>query len=114
MLHFDLQSQLIRIRSGRDFSNHFQSIMPKNELITDIYDGEIYKHFYENHSAEIHSGRVHSYTLCSDGIALCEKSRLCLTPTILSINEIPSSERFCIENIIIGGKNISYNLIILL
>lgn len=108
MLHFDLECQVKRILIGRDFSKHFKSIMPKNDLLSDIYDGSIYKQFYDEYSSEIHSGGVHSYTLCSDGIAMCEKSKLTLTPLILSINEIPSSERFCIENIIIGGSYTSY------
>lgn len=45
-----------------------------------------------------------SYTLNTDGLALCEKSKLTLTPVILVINKLPIEERFVIENVIIADN----------
>lgn len=104
MFHFDLLSQINRILCGKNRKQHFKSIRPKTDVINDIYDGDLYKNFYEYNSAYINEGTVHSYTFCSDGIALCSKSKLSLTPIILSVNEFPWYERFCIENVVIAGK----------
>lgn len=84
--------------------SHFSKIVPNASLLTDVYDGEIYKRFYSENAQEIKTGNVLSYTLNTDGLALCEKSKLTLTPVILAINELPIEERFVIENVIIAGN----------
>lgn len=98
---FDLEQQLKRILS-RDlsFSN---KIEPCTDVITVVYDSEIYKNVFREHEEEIRSGNVFTFSLNTDGISICEKSDLSITPIILAINELPLCERFCIENMCIAG-----------
>lgn len=95
--------QLKRIIGNTRHNTHFANISPKTELLDDVYDGDIYRAFYEENRNSIKTGNVFSYTLNTDGISVCEKSTLSITPIILAINELPLAERFCIENVAIAG-----------
>lgn len=100
-MSFKILPQLIRIFRGRLKEC---KIKPKPDILNDVYDGDIYSKFFESESEGIRLGTVKSYTMNTDGISLCEKSKLSLTPVILSINELPLAERFCIDNVVICGN----------
>jgi hypothetical protein len=99
----DIESQIrVVLQRNRDTSVSFSS------SYTDIYEGSIYNKFYHENEQEILNRTVFSLTLNSDSISLCSKSSKSIWPVIFVINELPAAERFCFENIIIGGKkNIS-------
>ena len=100
-MSFKLLPQLKRVFRGRPKKC---TINPKQDILNDVYDGDIYSNFFEKESEGIRLGSVMSYTMNTDGISLCEKSKLTLTPVILSVNELPLAERFCIDNVVICGK----------
>ena len=83
----------------RDFSENFYE---------DVTDGHLYQKFqktiHEMFSSNISTANVFSFTLNTDGISLCEKSKLSVWPVFLTINELDLSDRFFIENVIIAGK----------
>lgn len=98
---FDVEKQLKRILKDSNF--HPERIETHSDLLIDIYDGVIYQKFFNENSESIRSGFTFSFSLNADGIALCEKSELSITPVILTLNEIPIGQRFCIENVVIAG-----------
>ena len=104
MYVFDIKQQLKRILGDKRYAEHIKKIRPLNDIIKDVYDGKIYKEFFAKNSDDIQKGATFSYTLNADGIAMCNKSKLSLTPVILAINELPLGERFCIENVVIAGE----------
>lgn len=99
---FDVLEQIKRILKIQ--KSDASRISPKTDILTDVYDGDIYANFFQCESEGLKLGNVMSYTLNTDGIALCEKSRLSITPIILSLNELPLAERFNIQNVVIAGK----------
>jgi len=70
--------------------------------IEDVYDGELYKaHVRENHSD------FHDYCLSlmwyTDGISIFRSSHYEVWPLFVVINEVPFSQRFKKENVILAG-----------
>lgn len=101
----DIDKQLKRILKGRDLT-HSKLILIEShsDLLYDVYDGEIYRRFLNDNLESIRDGSTFSFSLNADGIALCEKSDLSITPIILVLNEIHIGERFCIENVVVAGN----------
>lgn len=108
--HFNITLQLNRVL--RDRLTLGANIKPKSDLYSDVYDGQIYKTFYQENLVSIQKGETFSLILNTDGVSLCEKSRLSITPIILSINEMPLTERYCIENVIIAGMIYSFKVLL--
>jgi hypothetical protein len=94
--------------------NQFQRIIKKNQAflfknndksgsinkLKDITDGQIYQTLLNDRKLSKNS---FTFLLNTDGIALCEKSKLGIWPVIFVINELPVQIRFCIQNVIIAG-----------
>jgi hypothetical protein len=81
----------------------------ENNKYIDIYDSNLYKRFAEseaNTSQMGHNEITYSFTINTDGISRCNKSKLQIWPVYLVLNELPLNVRFCIENIIVAGKEI--------
>ena len=71
-------------------------------FLKDVSDGSIYKQFQSQFTAEQFK-RVYSFTLNTDGVSLCEKSKLSIWPVYLALNEIEIYKRFDYENILVVG-----------
>jgi hypothetical protein len=72
----------------------------EEEIISDVYDGKIYKKY---RTSIQQSPNAYSLTINTDGVNLCDKSKLSIWPVYLVINELDSEERFYIYNTIIAG-----------
>lgn len=93
----DIERQIKRILvkfKEKDFQFNFN----KNSL-NDFKDANIYQQFHLKNPQN-----CFTFTLNTDGISLCKKSKLSIWPIILVINELPLSVRYCIENTIITGQ----------
>lgn len=97
----DIESQIRRIFSNNKFLGEN---MQMQDFIQDLYDGAIYKKFYNQKKNSFILKECFSFSLNADGIKVCDKSNLSIWPIILVINELPLKERYCIENCIIAGK----------
>lgn len=105
--HFDIESQIKRI-VNKNIINFNHASNSESSTISDIVDGSIYQEFL--HSAQgkcVLDGNGFTFSLNTDGANPSDKSSISLWPVFLVINEIPLEERYCIENIIIAGKNIN-------
>ena len=101
--NFDIVSQLKHILKSSDILS--ENINPSKEFISDIYDSKIYKQIYESDDGYLLKTRqAFTFSINSDGISICEKSKLGIWPIYLVINEIKPEYRYCIENVIIAGK----------
>jgi hypothetical protein len=70
----------------------------------DITDGQIYKNFMkEENKKNFKNSLIYSFKISTDGVALCEKSKLGIWPIYLVINEIPKEQRFFVENVVFAG-----------
>ena len=49
---------------------------------------------------------IYTFILNTDGISKCSKSQLTIWPIYLAISEIPEGERFCLENVVVGGLSV--------
>jgi hypothetical protein len=73
-----------------------------SDLITDIKDGKIYQDFKNTFRTDQFE-KVFSFLINTDGISICDKSKISIWPVYLVINELPKEERFHINNIIIAA-----------
>ena len=72
--------------------------------LNDIYDGKIYQGLLNGEDGESFKKReAFSFTINTDGISLCKKSKLTIWPVYLVVNELSIDKRFSIENTIIAG-----------
>ena len=99
--HFNIQSQ---VRSILKTYRSVERSCTQNDFLNDITDGDIYKKFM---SSKLQSNKQFTFLFNTDGISKCSKSNLTLWPVYLAINEIPAQERFCLENIVIGGLSVA-------
>ena len=113
--HISISEQVRRI-----YKKCFMSVLQNqnndksnNELnkLKDIKDGRIYKSVLKSQKMWFEANKALTFTLNTDGICLCEKSNLSVWPVYLVINELPIEKRFCIENVIVAGNYLHYNLI---
>ncbi|CAF1045397.1 unnamed protein product [Brachionus calyciflorus] len=79
-----------------------------SNLISEIYDGNIYKCFYEENHELLLNKRIFSLSINSDGISLSSSSDLQIWPVFLSINEIPLERRYCLENTIVASLIVTH------
>lgn len=77
-----------------------------NDDLTDIKDGRLYKQLLNQPNIKklIDNNAAYTFTLNTDGISFCEKSKLTMWPIYLVINEISIDKRYCIDNVIIAGN----------
>jgi hypothetical protein len=78
----------------------------ENELV-DVYDGRLYKELLASEDGESFKRKeAFCFLLNTDGISICDKSKITIWPIYLVINEIPIEERFCIKNVILAGLSV--------
>ena len=73
--------------------------------MTDSCDGEIYRNFINDEAKLNHHNRSFTFSIFTDGIPLCKKSKVTIWPFLVVCNEIPPEDRFCIENVLVPGKH---------
>lgn len=71
--------------------------------IVDIYDGQIYNRLKQEFENGFNCGSIFSLSINTDGISFANGTDLQVWPIYLIINEIPISDRFCYENMVIAG-----------
>ncbi|CAF0965796.1 unnamed protein product [Brachionus calyciflorus] len=97
-----IETQLRLIYSANNLESHKK----KNkfgEFLEDFDDGEIYQKVLEEERENFFT-----FLLNTDGISLSEKSRLCVWPIFLTINDFQIESRFCLENVILAGLSVSF------
>jgi hypothetical protein len=107
---FDIESQLRRIFKKFEQSSLINSVdIDHTDRITDFFDGEVYKRLLNGPYGQKFKNKDYlTLLLNTDGISKSSNSDLTIWPVYLAINELPSNERFCIENIIIAGLSVGY------
>ena len=99
---YDIEQQLRRILKNKTI--FVENIESTTDYYKDVYDGEIYKQMLNSpHGYLIRNKSAYTFTINTDVISLCEKSKLDVWPIYLVINEIKPEYRFCIENVIVAG-----------
>ena len=81
--------------------------------LKDSCDGELYRNFIAEEAKLNHNNQSFTFSIFTDGISMCKKSKISVWPFLLVCNELPSEERFCFDNILVGGKKTFLVLIII-
>ena len=99
--HANIENQLREICQNASFLKYTRN----NETeLTDFIDGQIYKNLIESEDGELFKrNEAFSLVLNTDGISVCNKSKLTIWPFYLAINEIHKEDRFLIENMVLAG-----------
>ena len=84
--------------------NSLDGIKINDNVLTDIFDGEIYAKFRQEETRLNHINQSFTFSIFTDGISVCKKSKKTIWPILLVINEIPIDYRFAIENIVVAGN----------
>ena len=102
--NYDIQNQLQRIMKNQ--SVFIENIETLNyDHLSDLHDGEIYKKFLKTTDGNlIKMKQAFTFTINTDGVSICEKSKLDIWPVFLTINEIKPEYRYCIDNVIVAGN----------
>jgi hypothetical protein len=51
-----------------------------------------------------HTNQSFTFSIFTDGISMCEKSKISIWPFLLVCNELPPEDRLCIDNILVAGN----------
>ena len=109
-----MENQLNRIISKNiiDFKHAATiDLSEESEFIRDIYDSELYRTFLKTAEGKsILDGKGFTMSISTDGCNPSDKSKISIWPVYLTINEIPFGQRYCLDNIIIAGIFIYYNI----
>ncbi|CAG5084112.1 Protein of unknown function [Cotesia congregata] len=81
--------------------NQFQRPIPLPGTITDIYDGELYREWFNN--GFLFTPNNISFSWYTDGIPVYKSSHISIWPFYLTINELPFNERKKRENTLLLG-----------
>ena len=84
--------------------NSPDEIKINENVLTDIFDGEIYAKFRQEENRLNHYNQSFTFSIFTDGISVCKKSMKTIWPIFLVINEIPIEYRFAIENVVVAGE----------
>jgi len=84
--------------------NSLDEIKINENVLTDIFDGEIYQKFRHEEKRYNHFNQSFTFSIFTDGISVCKKSKKTIWPILLVIYEIPIECRFAIENVVVAGK----------
>ena len=100
---YNIESQLRRIIKNKAIFN--EKIETSHDTIEELYDGMIYKEFLNSLDGQlVFKKAAYTMSLNTDGISICEKSKLDIWAVYLVINEIKHEYRYCIENVIVAGN----------
>ena len=100
--HLDIQQQ-IRSILKKTTSSSLCHKNDTNELI-DIRDGALYKRVTSQEGNIFKKNEAFSFSINTDGISFCKKSKLAIWPVYLVINELPLECRYSIDNVILAGN----------
>jgi hypothetical protein len=104
LFEMDIEQQIKHILSKFKYSDLHQPRIRLNGTLTDITDGRIYQNMISNDSSDgFLKGKALSFLVNTDGLSLCNNSKLTIWPVYLVINEIPIESRFLIDNVILAG-----------
>ena len=101
--YIDIEEQIRKIFKDMDFSETTYTT-DETATLRDITDGRIYKKLLSSEDGKFFKKReAFSFLLNTDGISICQKSKLTIWPFYLTINELPIQKRFSFENLILAG-----------
>lgn len=104
-LEIPILDQLRTLFKRRGFYNSLNYRFTREKLVQDnfedIYDGEVYKTFFDNGFLAEQSNI--SFTWNTDGIPLFKSSKFSIWPYYFMINELPHGKRTNRENLILAG-----------
>lgn len=111
-LQIKLVSQLASLWKNPDFCNavrkhrfqHYRNNV--NSKLRDIYDGNLYKKFFENNGILSNENNL-SFSLNTDGAPLFKSSSVSIWPVYMLVNELPISQRKRRQNALLYGVWIS-------
>ncbi|XP_053407190.1 uncharacterized protein LOC128559474 [Mercenaria mercenaria] len=103
-LEMPVESQLQSLFSQEDFYTSIQYRFTRTQKVTlsDIYDGNLYKQYYENGGPLSFQENI-SFTFNTDGASVFKSSNVSVWPIFLVINELPYKLRMKKENMILAG-----------
>ena len=101
--YLDIKGQIERIASQTNLFGLPFRAPNTNSIISDIYDGSLYKEIFSENKESFENKEAFTFTLNIDGISIAKKTKMSIWPILLSINELPMNTRFAIENTIVAG-----------
>ena len=105
-LELSLEDQLKTLFERPSFYEHlqhrFKRSKAKKDNIEDIYDGKIYKEYFESGGILSHAENI-SLLYNTDGIPVFKSSNYSIWPIFFLINELPYKIRTCKQNCLLGG-----------
>lgn len=97
-----IKNQIIRLFEKKILPLETNELVNDQQTIADVNNAKVYKEWPNNVTKNNKFQLKYTFTLNSDGVSLCEKSKLSIWPVYLAINELPIGERFQIDNIILA------------
>ena len=104
---FNIESQIRNI-INRKIINFEQAsgLNSDSAIISYVVDCTWYREFLKTSQGQsVLNGKGFTLSLNTDGANPSNKSTISLWPVFITVNEIPIEERYCIENVVVAGKN---------
>lgn len=104
-LEMPLKNQILNLFRQESFYENLQHRFQrkvKPGTYSDIYDGKLYKSFFDNGGLLSKPTNL-SFTLNTDGAAVFKSSKVSIWPVFLVINELPYKQRMKKENVILAS-----------
>lgn len=105
-LEMPVDSQLRNLFSQKGFyeklNHRFQREFDMEHKYCDVYDGDLYKSYYEKEGPLSKQENV-SFTFNTDGAPVFKSSKISVWPLFLVINELPYKLRMLKENMLMAG-----------
>lgn len=105
-LEMPVDSQLRNLFSQKGFyeklNHRFQRKFDMEHKYCDVYDGDLYKSYYEKEGPLSKQENV-SFTFNTDGAPVFKSSKISVWPLFLVINELPYKLRMLKENMLMAG-----------
>jgi hypothetical protein len=103
----NIEKQLKIILAKFNWEDICSNKSTKDDLLSGIHDGRLYDRISHNNIADGFSKKsAMTFLLNTDGISICNKSKLTIWPVYLVINELPAGKRYLVENVILAGLSI--------
>ena len=104
--YLNLKNQIERIAANTNLFDKTFNEPSGDHSISDVKDGQMYRKLLEAIGDSLRSKSAFTFTINTDGISPCDKSKLTIWPVFLSINELSVRHRFAIENTIVAGSSL--------
>ena len=86
----------------QDLQHRFHRQQPDADVITDVYDGKLYRALMHNDGFLNNRNNI-SFQWNTDGVSLFHSSNYQMWPLYLKINELPAKKRSCLTNKLLAG-----------